>query len=77
MYLILISLLINTLLLNTAFAELDANIGLEIEGHNPFGASEHPNKIEKSNILNNMTLIYVLLIIILIIIIFIIIRRKS
>ena len=55
----------------------DANIGLEIEGHNPFGASEHPNKIEKSNILNNMTLIYVLLIIILIIIIFIIIRRKS
>ncbi|MFE3846158.1 hypothetical protein ACFL1L_04790, partial [Thermoplasmatota archaeon] len=39
----------------------DKEVGFEINGHNPFGATSHPNKIDESNFIN---IIYLVLIII-------------
>ena len=30
----------------------DKEVGFEINGHNPFGATSHPNKIDESNFIN-------------------------
>jgi hypothetical protein len=53
----------------------DKNIGLEINGHSPYGTTEHPNKIEKSLILENISLIIIFVIIILSFIVLLITRK--
>jgi hypothetical protein len=53
----------------------DQKTGLQIEGHNPFGTTNHPNKIEKSIFFDNLIII-ILLAIILLALISIIIFKK-